>query len=170
MKLSHEWATPITIGAFGLMAVTGLLMFFHSDIGLNKAAHEWLGWLMVAGVGLHTAVHWRAFKRYFVSSATGRGILVAFALILIASFAPVAGKSAPPPVMAMNAIARAPISAVAPLTGRPAETLVKQLQKAGLAVSGPDSSIASAAGDNRELQAKAMSVLFAGKLTDRISQ
>ena len=29
MKISREWATPLTIGIFALMAVTGLLMFFH---------------------------------------------------------------------------------------------------------------------------------------------
>lgn len=49
MKVSREWATPLTIGIFTLMAVTGILMFFHLDKGLNKTAHEWLGWLLVAG-------------------------------------------------------------------------------------------------------------------------
>lgn len=44
MTISRNWATPLTIGSFLLMAVTGLLMFFHLDTGLNKAAHEWLGW------------------------------------------------------------------------------------------------------------------------------
>ena len=42
MKISREWATPLTIGAFGLMSVTGMLMFFHLDTGFNKLAHEWL--------------------------------------------------------------------------------------------------------------------------------
>ena len=40
MKLQRDWATPLTIGAFGLLAVTGVLMFFHPDSGLNKAVHE----------------------------------------------------------------------------------------------------------------------------------
>jgi hypothetical protein len=48
MKISTNWATPLTIGTFTLMAVTGMLMFFHADIGLNKTAHEWLGWVMIA--------------------------------------------------------------------------------------------------------------------------
>ena len=66
--ISRDWATPITIGAFAVMSVTGLLMFFHLDIGLNKLAHEWLGWLMVAGVAAHAIANWGAFKRYFVST------------------------------------------------------------------------------------------------------
>jgi len=28
MKLSRDWMTSITIGAFALMSVTGMLMFF----------------------------------------------------------------------------------------------------------------------------------------------
>ena len=60
------WATPLTIGAFGLMATTGLLMFFHLDSGLNKTAHEWLGWAMILGVVAHVMLNWKAFKRHFV--------------------------------------------------------------------------------------------------------
>jgi hypothetical protein len=165
MKISREWATPVTIGAFVLMAVTGLLMFFHWDSGLNKLAHEWLGWVMIAGVALHVAVNWGAFRRYFMASATGRGVIAAFAVILLTSFAPVGGgKGAPPPVLAMNAIARAPIAALAPLAGRSAEEMIRALNAAGIAVAGPEASIASVAGNSRELQAKAMAALFgAGK-------
>ena len=49
----RPWITPLVIGTFALMAVTGSLMFFHLDTGLNKTAHEWLGWAMVAAVLLH---------------------------------------------------------------------------------------------------------------------
>lgn len=43
MSSLRKWATPLTIGSFLLMGVTGILMFFHLDIGLNKLAHEWAG-------------------------------------------------------------------------------------------------------------------------------
>jgi hypothetical protein len=160
MKISREWATSATIGAFGLMAVTGLLMFFHSDTGLNKLAHEWLGWVFVGGVALHAFVNWGAFKRYFVSSTPGRAVIVVFALALLVSFTPLGGrKGGSPPVLAMNAIAQAPLSAVAPLTGRPVEALVAQLHDAGFAIAGPGATIASFAGD-REAQGKVVTLLF----------
>ncbi|MCW2316756.1 hypothetical protein M2322_002304 [Rhodoblastus acidophilus] len=166
MKISREWATPVTIGAFGLMAVTGVLMFFHQAVGLNKLAHEWLGWAFVAGVGFHAWANWGAFKRYFVSSAAGRGVIAGFAALLLASFLPLGGgKSAPPPVLAMNAIAKAPLTAVAPLTGRPVESLVAQLQGAGFAVSGPQANLASVA-EGREAQSKAMALLFGAARRD----
>jgi hypothetical protein len=164
MKVSREWATPVTIGGFALMAVTGVLMFFHQDTGLNKLAHEWLGFVFVIGVALHAVVNWGAFKRYFVSSAAGRAVIAGFAALLLASFIPLAGgKGAPPPVLAMNAVVQAPLAAVAPLTGRPVETLVAQLRRAGFAVSGADAAIASVA-PGREAQGRAMALLFgAGK-------
>ncbi|MCI4679361.1 DUF4405 domain-containing protein [Rhodoblastus acidophilus] len=166
MKISREWATPITIGAFSLMAVTGLLMFFHLDSGLNKFAHEWLGWVFVAGVSFHAAVNWAAFKRHFVSSKVGRAIVAAFAIALLASFVPLGGRGAAPPVLAMNAIAKAPLSAIAPLTGRPVEALVSELKNAGIDISGPDTTIASATGRSREAQGKAIAVLFGGGARD----
>jgi len=160
MKISRDWATSMTIGAFGLMAVTGVLMFFHADSGLNKLAHEWLGWIFVGGVALHAFVNWGAFKRYFVSGFAGRAVIAVFALALAASFAPLGGKAGgPPPVMAMNAVLKAPLFAVAPLTGRPVEAIVAQLNGAGFAVSGPDATLASVARD-REAQGKIMALLF----------
>jgi len=160
MKISRDWATSITIGAFGLMAVTGVLMFFHANSGLNKLAHEWLSWVFVGGVALHAIVNWGAFKRYFVSSVPGRAMIALFAVALAASFAPVGGKAGgPPPVMAMNAVLKAPLSAVAPLTGRPVEALVAQLNGAGFAVSGPETRLDSVARD-REAQGRIMALLF----------
>ena len=160
MKISRDWATSLTIGAFGLMAVTGTLMFFHADSGLNKLAHEWLGWLFVVGVALHAFVNWGAFKRYFFSSRPGRAMIAVFAVALLASFAPLGGKAGgPPPVLAMNAVLKAPLSAVAPLTGRPVEAIMAQLNGAGFVLSGPEASLASVAHD-REAQGKVVALLF----------
>ena len=83
----RPWITPVVIGAFGLSAVTGVLMFFHLDSGLNKTAHEWLSWAMVIGVLLHLLLNMSAFKRYFTQT-TARVVVGVFALVLALSFAP----------------------------------------------------------------------------------
>lgn len=165
MKISREWATPLTIGSFGLMAVTGLLMFFHLDSGLNKTAHEWLGWVMVAGVALHALANWLAFKRYFVNSSLGRGILLASALLLAATFVPLpgAGGGMSPPALAIQALSRAPLVQVAPLTGRPVEQLLADLNGAGIPLSSPDQSLASVVGKDRERMGRAIGVMFKGR-------
>lgn len=162
MRISREWATPLTIGVFGIMAVTGVLLFFHLDAGLNKVAHEWLGWAMIAGAAAHVAANWLPFKRYLLSSNLARGIVGASVVVLAASFvSPPGGKARmSPPVMAMKAVARAPISTVAPLAGRTAEQLVADLGKAGIAVPNASASLESVIGGNRELEGRAMRTLF----------
>lgn len=42
MNKLRAWVTPITIGSFLLIGVTGLLMFFKVPGGLIVIAHEWL--------------------------------------------------------------------------------------------------------------------------------
>jgi hypothetical protein len=96
-------------------------------------------------------------------------VIACSSALLLSSFVPLGvGKGAPPPVVAMNAVAKAPLSVVAPLTGRTVNALVAlvaQLRQAGVAVSGADATIASVAVGG-EAQGKAMTVLFAGGRSD----
>lgn len=78
----RSWATPLTVGAFPLISVTGILMFFHLETGLSKAAHEWLGWFLVAGVAAHLWLNGRAFTTYFKRPAAV-AIMGAGALVLL---------------------------------------------------------------------------------------
>ncbi len=163
MKISRDWATPLTIGAFALMATTGVLMFFHLDGELNKLAHEWLGWLLIIGVSLHVAVNWLSFKRYFLANPTARAILAVSALVIAGSFAPLpAGdeEGASPPVLALQAVTKAPLAQVAPLTGRSADVLLADLKQAGIALNNADQSLDSVLKGDRELTGAAMRVLF----------
>lgn len=66
-----------------LIAVTGVLMFFHLNTGLNKAAHEWLGWFLLVGVGAHMWLNWRAFSTYF-NRRGALAIIGAFVAVLLA--------------------------------------------------------------------------------------
>jgi hypothetical protein len=161
MKSLREWATPLTIGAFAVMSVTGVLMFFHLDTALNKTVHQWAGWVMVAGVMAHVMVNWAAFKRYLLASPLGRTLIALGILALAASFVPFGGPKGPSPGgMALRAVVRAPLAVVAPLAGRPAPEIIEELARAGIALPNADASIASVVGDDRALQAKAIGVLF----------
>lgn len=161
MRLLREWATPLTIGAFAIMSVTGILMFFHFDTALNKTVHKWASWAMVAGVAAHVAVNWGPFKRYFLSSWLGRSIIAAGLLTLAASFVPFGAAKAPSPGgLAMRAVTGSPIATVAPLTGRPAPQLIEELARAGISLPSVDASIESVVGEDRALQGKAIGVLF----------
>lgn len=160
MQIRRDWATPLTIGAFLLSAVTGILLFFHLDTGLNKAAHEWLGWAMVAGVALHAAANWNAFRRHLGSRA-GRALVGGFALLTALSFLPAAGGGESPARLTMGAVAQAPLAALAPLAGKDSTRLLLQLREAGFPAHDAQQSLASLTGGDREAQGRALAVVFA---------
>ncbi len=160
--VSREWATPLTIGVFALMAITGLLMFFHLDSGLQKSVHEWLGWLLVAAVAAHATANWVGFKRYLRSPGRAWAILGVCALALAATFVPLAPAAADvsPPVLAMRAVSEAPLSTVASLAGKSVEQLQGDLDAAGIHVGSGNQSIDSVVKGNREQMGRAMRASF----------
>lgn len=167
MNISREWATPLTMGAFGLMAVTGILMFFHLDTGLNKTVHEWAGWVMVTGVALHAVANAKAFVRHLTASNKGRAIVVAFALVLAGSFfsLPVSSKKpSAPSAVALKAIARAPLANVAPLAGKSVDQLLVDLEGAGIEIASANESLEQALGGDRGKIGRAINVIFTPKL------
>lgn len=83
----REWATPVTIGAFALSAVTGIMLFFKVNLGLIKHVHEWLSWLLVVGTAFHLIANWRSCVRY-TSKPLGRFILILFLVLICASLLP----------------------------------------------------------------------------------
>lgn len=153
----RDWATPLTIGSFTLIAVTGILMFFHLDTGLNKEAHEWLSWALLAGVALHASANFLAFKRYF-QRRTALVLMGAFVLILGLSFLPLSGKEDGKPlrIKANDALLSAPISLVAQVAGKDVQTVVAQLKAAGITVTA-EQNLRQTAGD-REDQMRALGV------------
>ncbi len=157
----RPWITPVVIGAFGLSAVTGVLMFFHLDSGLNKTAHEWLSWAMVIGVSLHVLLNLPAFKRYFTQT-TGRVVIGLFALVLALSFIPAGGSGgepgfAPP----VRALAKAPITVLAQVAGTSTDEVKAKLQAQGLTVTSDQQSVADLVGGDLRQQIGAMSKVLA---------
>ena len=147
----RPWVTPAVIGAFFLSAVTGVLMFFHLDSGLNKVAHEWLSWAMVIGVSLHVLLNLPAFKRYFTQT-TGRIVIGLFALLLALSFSPAGGGSEPGFAPPVRALAKAPITVLAQVAGASTEDVKAKLVAQGLAVTSDQQSVADLVGPDLRKQ------------------
>ena len=165
MTSLRQWATPLTIGMFVLMAVTGLLLFFESASGLNKTVHEWGGLVLVTAVGTHIFVNWLPFKRYLGTSNLARGIVGVCVLVLAGSFLslPGAPQGARPSARVVSAAVNAPLVNVAALQGETPEQVVAALAAAGIEVSDPQQSIAMVTKGDRELQDKAVGALFPQK-------
>jgi len=164
IKVSREWATPLTIGVFVLMGATGLLMFFHWDNSLQKTLHEWVGWLMVSAVVVHALANWLGFKRYF-KPGLALWIMALFALVLAGSFVPWPGgakKGPSTPGLAIQAVSGAPIRLLAPLYGKTPEQARQALTQAGITLADDEATLTSAIGKDRERLGVALKALAQG--------
>ena len=133
MKLQRQWVTPLVAGSFILMGVTGILMFFHWNVGLNKVVHEWLGWVMVAAVLLHITVNFQGFKNMF-RNTMGKSIIAVSVVILALSFFNLGGGAAKPPAFAtsVTVLSNASISELSQISHVDEKTLISRLEQSGV--------------------------------------
>jgi hypothetical protein len=160
MKLQRDWITPITMGAFALLAVTGVLMFFHIDSGLNETAHQWLSWVLIGGVALHAAVNWPGVRRH-LAGWRGRAALGLFALLLAASFVPLGGSGEPPFVPPLRALADAPLPVLAQVAKTTPEQMRERLRSAGLNPASDADSVHGLVGEDTRAQIRVLSQVVA---------
>lgn len=65
MKLSRSFITPLITIIFLVVALSGLLMFFHIFDGYTEVVHEILGVIFVVFSVLHIILNWKALKIHF---------------------------------------------------------------------------------------------------------
>lgn len=161
MIIKREWATPITIGAFLLSGVTGILMFFHFDSALNKPAHEWLSWALVIGVALHIIVNFPVFKKH-LKNRKSQIIMGLFTLILALSFIPLGGeKGGPVFATPVKALASAPLTTVAQVAHISSEELLEKLEDvAGISADSETQSVTDLVGDDLRKQLTVLNQLL----------
>ncbi len=161
MKIKREWATPLTAGAFLLTAVTGILMFFHIDSGINKTAHEWLSWLLVLGVGLHMVSNFTGFKRY-LTAPKGQIFIGGFALLLALSFIPVGDVGGEPAFMqSVKSLSAAPLTTLALVAEVTPEQMVERLSDAGFTVQSNAQSVSDVVGADLRKQMHVLKIVLA---------
>lgn len=160
MNIQRSWATPIAAGAFLLSAVTGVLIFFHVDSGLNKAAHEWLSWLLLGGVVLHVVANLGGFKRHFASRG-GLALMGVFALLLALSFIAPAGKSEPPFMASVRALSDAPLSTLALVARQTPDSLRARLAAEGLHPSSDTQTLGELAGHDMRQRVRILARVLA---------
>lgn len=161
MKRLRSWATPLTIGTFVIISVTGVLMFFHADSGLNKVVHEWIGLVMVAAVFAHLLLNWRAFTTYF-KRPVAVTLMSVGALVLAASFFLGGGADGGPDGMRalMMSVGNARVATLAELAGQDTETVLASLDAAGFDATA-DETLAALSGGDRAKQDEIIGLVFA---------
>ena len=155
----RQWATPLVIGSFVLMSVTGVLMFFNLDRGINAGAHEYVSWLFMIGVGGHVVANLRSFKNH-LASGWGRTSVALFAVLLAASFLTWGLRTGGQLLAAIQAgLVRTPVATLAAMVRTTPQALEARLQAHGLQI-GSSQTIHDVAGDSPRLQLRALEVVF----------
>lgn len=60
----RTWISPVVTVAFVVIAITGLLLFFHAKNGAIVTLHEWVGWGFVIAGMLHVLLNWNPLLGY----------------------------------------------------------------------------------------------------------
>ena len=156
----HDWATPLTTGAFALSAVTGILLFFKVQFGLVKPVHEWLSWLLVIGAIFHVIVNRRPLMKY-ISKPLGKGILIIFFVLICASMLPLQDKKGKHPLAKVSdSIIQSPLSAVAQVANHQPDEAMNMLKSKGISVERMDQTIKEIATTNRTSPLRILDVIF----------
>lgn len=71
MKLNRNYVTPFISLVFFVVALTGVLMFFHLFDGYTEVVHECLGIIFVVCAICHIILNWKALKMHFM-----RGVFI----------------------------------------------------------------------------------------------
>jgi hypothetical protein len=158
----RQWATPLVVGAFLIMAATGVGMFFHLETDLMKGLHEWAGWAMVAGGAAHLWLNWRAFTTYFKRPVAG-AIMGLGAMLLAMSLLPIGGAAGPGAAIEamIGTVEDAPVTMLAELTGQEVGAVIAGLEAAGLTGVAPQSTVAGLSGGDRGVEFAALAAVFA---------
>ena len=160
MKTLRSWATPLIIGSFLIMGVSGILMFFHVETMLMKVVHEWAGWIMVSGAFAHLVLNWRAFTTYF-RRPLATGIMGVSAALLALTFLPVGPDQTSRDItrIAMGVLSGGQIETLAELAGSDTDTVLAELGAAGIDASADDTP-QGLAGGNRMAQMQIITTIF----------
>ncbi len=165
MNKLRAWVTPITIGSFLLIGVTGLLMFFKVASGLIVVAHEWLSPVFVVGACLHVWLNWGAVRASLIRA---RGIVIVGLFCVLLAFAVAPSDEAEEIARehghgqeligrrAAEVLLQARLSTVAELTGQAPDRLRDRLGRCGIRVTSDEVSLVDAADQSHVSPARAL--------------
>lgn len=83
--------TPLAMGGFVAVAVTGVALFYRWRVSIVIAAHEWIGMAFIVMALWHGFSHWRSIQHYL----RRRPSLVAFVCVPAVALALILATMAP---------------------------------------------------------------------------
>lgn len=161
MKLDRKWVTPLMAGGFLLIAVTGVVLFFHVSTSFAKWSHEWLGMALIAVAVAHLFMNWRPLKQQ-VKTKIGAALMVILTVTTIVSLVPIetGSSSAPPFIAPMNALSKQPLTTLASLSNHSIEEVKQILTEGGISVSEDSQTLSSLTQGNSRQQMDMLGKIF----------
>ncbi|WVH08809.1 MAG: hypothetical protein EoVTN8_78 [Fluviibacter phosphoraccumulans EoVTN8] len=142
-------ATPLVIATSVVTVLTGILMFFDLDRGLNRLAHERISIVFAIAIVLHVWRNWPGFLRV-LSNHTGKSLLVLGLLVALLSFVHIDQKSNEPAfIKAPHAILDAPLSKALPVLGLDQASFQQLLAIHKLSISPQDATLREVTLENK---------------------
>ena len=156
---TRPWSTPLIIGSSAVVAISGIMMFFHLGEGLVKSMHEWLGLLFIAAILLHILNHSSSLVRYF---SQRRALWVMAAVLTLAtSWIINTGTTQEHPAKRLFAtVQQAPLSVVADLQQQKHDEMIARLRAAGIQVDSAQQSLADLATLNKRRPLELLDIIM----------
>ena len=133
----RDVVTPVTIMAFVVSTVTGVMLLLHWNAGLVRFSHEWLSVAFSVVAIWHLARNWKSFTAYLRRNAA----LAVFAASLVASvvFTGVTGNvSSANPGAVFRALSNATLESAAPAFGMTSSDAIAKLKSANIEALGSE--------------------------------
>src|SRR4051794_13067933 len=134
---TRDVVTPVTIVAFVVSTVTGVMLLLHWNVGLVRFSHEWLSVVFSAVAVWHLARNWKSFTAYLRRNAA----LAFFAISLAASvvFTGFTGTSSSAnPGAVFRALSNATLDSAAPAFGMTSSDAIAILKSANIEALGSE--------------------------------
>ena len=130
MKLSRSFITPLITIIFLVVALSGLLMFFHIFDGYTEVVHEILGVIFVVFSVLHVILNWKALKIHFKK----RVFILSTIVVAVISILLVIQQQKSPKfdTILIERITNAPIEDVLKILQLDSIVVVKRLEENGI--------------------------------------
>jgi hypothetical protein len=156
----RKWATPLTIGAFILTGVTGIMMLLKIHSGMVKVVHEWLSLLLVIGTIFHVVANWRIFVNYF-SNFKATVIIGIFILVTLVTMIPLGNdQKGIPGFKVSEMLIRFPVSSLAEAAGHSTDEVSAIMNAEGITIERNDQSIGEIAQKNGRTPSQILDMIF----------
>lgn len=153
----RDIATSFTTLIFLVIAISGVMMFFHFNDMLVKDLHEILGLLFVFAAFLHVIMNWKSMKNYFSKKIFISASILILAISTLFIFQS-SDKGDNPKMVMMQKVLNAPISNSFTLLNGSYENAIKKLESQNIHITN-NKTIKSLAKANQTSPFKIISII-----------